>query len=93
MSNPTLDKLYEGVNLAKQNEIEFILAVGGGSVIDYSKALSVSVHCADDPWEKYYLKMEPLNNQVIPVGAILTMVGTGSEMNGGNKIYLFLNLK
>lgn len=83
MSNPTLDKLYEGVNLAKENEIEFILAVGGGSVVDYSKALSVSVRCDDDPWEKYYLKMESLDNEVIPVGAILTMVGTGSEMNGG----------
>jgi alcohol dehydrogenase YqhD (iron-dependent ADH family) len=83
MANPTLDKLYEGVNLARENEIDFILAVGGGSVVDYSKALSASIRCDSDPWEKYYLKMEPLNNEVIPVGAILTMVGTGSEMNGG----------
>ncbi|MDF2587997.1 MAG: NADH-dependent butanol dehydrogenase [Anaerocolumna sp.] len=83
MANPTLDKLYEGMKLAKENEIEFIFAVGGGSVVDYSKALSVSVKCDVDPWEKYYLKMEPLNNEIIPVGAILTMVGTGSEMNGG----------
>lgn len=83
MANPTLEKLYEGVELAKENEIEFILAVGGGSVVDYSKALSASIHCKDDPWEKYFLRMEPLDNEVIPVGAILTMVGTGSEMNGG----------
>ena len=83
MSNPTLDKLYEGIQLAKENKIEFILAVGGGSVVDYSKALSASILCESDPWEKYYLKMEPLENEVIPVGAILTMVGTGSEMNGG----------
>lgn len=83
MSNPTLDKLYEGINLAKEHGIEFILAVGGGSVVDYSKALSVSIFCDSDPWEKYYLKMEPVDNDIIPVGAILTMVGTGSEMNGG----------
>ncbi len=83
MANPTLDKLYEGMALAREHEIEFILAVGGGSVVDYSKALSASIRCEGDPWEKYYLNMEPLSNEVIPVGAILTMVGTGSEMNGG----------
>lgn len=83
MSNPTLDKLYEGMKVARENKIDFILAVGGGSVIDYSKALSVAIKCESDPWEKYYLKMEPVDNEIIPVGTILTMVGTGSEMNGG----------
>lgn len=83
MSNPTLDKLNEGIKLARENEIEFILAVGGGSVIDYSKALSVSIKCESDPWEKYFLKMEAVDNEIIPVGTVLTMVGTGSEMNGG----------
>ena len=58
-------------------------AVGGGSVCDYSKAVSVSAYCEEDPWEKYYLKMEDVDNKIIPVGCILTMVGTGSEMNGG----------
>ena len=82
MPNPTLDKLYEGCELAKKNEIDLILAVGGGSVIDYSKALSVAAHCESDPWEKYYINKEPVDNEIIPVGSILTMVGTGSEMNG-----------
>ncbi|URZ00293.1 iron-containing alcohol dehydrogenase [Clostridium felsineum] len=83
MSNPTLDKLYEGVKLARENNIDFILAVGGGSVVDYSKALSASVHCNEDPWEKFYLRMEDPDNKVVSIGTILTMVGTGSEMNGG----------
>ncbi|MDE6658027.1 MAG: iron-containing alcohol dehydrogenase, partial [Oscillospiraceae bacterium] len=83
MPNPTVDKLYEGCKLAKENQIDLILAVGGGSVCDYAKALSVSAYCEEDPWEKYYLRMEDVNNKIIPVGCILTMVGTGSEMNGG----------
>lgn len=83
MSNPTLDKLYEGVKLARENNVDFILAVGGGSVVDYSKALSAAIHCNEDPWEKFYLRMEEPDNKVVPVGTILTMVGTGSEMNGG----------
>lgn len=83
MPNHTVDKLYEGCKLAKENTIDLILAVGGGSVCDYAKALSVSVYCEDDPWEKYYLRMEDVDNKIIPVGCILTMVGTGSEMNGG----------
>ena len=83
MPNPTVDKLYEGCKLAKENNIDLILAVGGGSVCDYAKALSVSVYCKEDPWEKYYLRMEDVNNSIVPVGCILTMVGTGSEMNGG----------
>ena len=57
--------------------------MGGGSVCDYSKALSVSVNCEEDPWEKYYLKFEEPSCEVVPVGCVLTMVGTGSEMNAG----------
>lgn len=83
MPNPTVEKLYEGCKIAKNNNIDLILAVGGGSVCDYSKAVSVSAYCKDDPWEKYFLKMEDVDNKIIPVGCILTMVGTGSEMNGG----------
>lgn len=83
MPNPTVEKLYEGAKLAKDNNVDLILAVGGGSVVDYSKAVSVSAYCEEDPWEKYYLKMEDVDNKIIPVGCILTMVGTGSEMNGG----------
>jgi alcohol dehydrogenase YqhD (iron-dependent ADH family) len=83
MPNPTVEKLYEGCRLAKENKVDLILAVGGGSVCDYSKAVSVSAYCESDPWEKYYLNMEDVDNEIIPVGCVLTMVGTGSEMNGG----------
>lgn len=83
MPNPTVEKLYEGCCLAKENNVDFILAVGGGSVCDYAKAVSVSVYCEEDPWEKYYLKMEDVSCKIVPVGCVLTMVGTGSEMNGG----------
>lgn len=83
MPNPTVEKLYEGCRIAKENNVDFVLAVGGGSVCDYAKAVSVSVYCEEDPWEKYYLKMEDVSCKIVPVGCVLTMVGTGSEMNGG----------
>lgn len=83
MPNPTVQKLYEGCRIARENQVDLILAVGGGSTSDYAKAVSVSAYCEEDPWEKYYLRMEDVDNQIIPVGVVLTMVGTGSEMNGG----------
>ncbi|TCK89099.1 alcohol dehydrogenase YqhD (iron-dependent ADH family) [Natranaerovirga hydrolytica] len=83
MPNPTTTKLYEGCKIAKENDIDLILAVGGGSVCDYAKAVSVSAYCDENPWDKYYLRMEDVDNKIIPVGCVLTMVGTGSEMNGG----------
>lgn len=83
MPNPTVDKLYEGVKRARACNADLLLAVGGGSVIDYAKAVSVSVHCEEDPWDKYYLRFEEPTCRIVPVGSILTMVGTGSEMNGG----------
>lgn len=86
MPNPTVDKLREGVRLARENNVDFLLAVGGGSCCDYAKAVSVSVNCDDDPWEKYYIRFEEPDCAIIPVGCILTMAGTGSEMNGGSVI-------
>ena len=86
MSNPTVEKLTQGCGLARANDVDLILAVGGGSVIDYAKALSVSAWCEGDPWERYYLNMEEPSNRIIPVGDILTMSGTGSEMNAGSVI-------
>ncbi|MBQ6919466.1 MAG: iron-containing alcohol dehydrogenase [Synergistaceae bacterium] len=86
MSNPTSEKLLEGAKLARENNVDLILAVGGGSVCDYSKAVSVSAYYDGDPWEKYFLKMEEPECKIIPVGCVLTMVGTGSEMNGGSVI-------
>ena len=86
MPNPTSEKLSDGCKKAREGKADFILAVGGGSVCDYAKAVSVSVHCNEDPWDKYYLRMEDVDNEIIPVGCVLTMVGTGSEMNGGSVI-------
>lgn len=83
MPNPTIHKLYEGIEIARKNKVDFILAVGGGSVVDYAKALSVSIHCEEDPWEKYYARFEEPTCEFVPIGAVLTMVGTGSEMNAG----------
>lgn len=83
MPNPTLAKLYEGIEIARSHQADLLLAVGGGSVCDYAKAVSVSVNCQEDPWEKYYLRFEEPDCKLIPVGCVLTMVGTGSEMNAG----------
>lgn len=83
MPNPTVDKLREGVRIARDNKVDLLLAVGGGSCCDYAKAVSVSVHADDDPWEKYYIRFEEPDCEIVPVGCVLTMVGTGSEMNGG----------
>ena len=83
MPNPTLEKLYEGVEIARNHHADLLLAVGGGSVCDYAKAVSVSVNCEENPWEKYYIRFEEPNCETLPVGCVLTMVGTGSEMNAG----------
>lgn len=86
MSNPTADKLREGAGVARENDVDLILAVGGGSTIDYAKGVSVSAWTEGDPWEHLYLRMEEPTGRVIPVGDVLTMSGTGSEMNAGSVI-------
>lgn len=86
MPNPTVDKLREGVKIAREHNVDFLLAVGGGSCADYAKAISVSVNCDDDPWEKYFVRFEEPTCELVPVGVVLTMAGTGSEMNGGSVI-------
>ncbi len=86
MPNPTLPKLYEGIEIARNHQADFLLAVGGGSVCDYAKAVAVSVHCKQDPWEKYFLRFEEPDCEILPLGCVLTMVGTGSEMNAGSVI-------
>lgn len=83
MPNPTAAKLREGVEIARNHQADLILAVGGGSVCDYSKAVAVSVNCGDDPWEMYYVRFEEPTCDIVPVGCVLTMAGTGSEMNAG----------
>ena len=72
MPNPTVEKLYEGCQAAREQDVDLILAVGGGSVCDYAKAVSVSAWCREDPWEKYYLRMEDVDNRIIPAGCVLT---------------------
>ena len=86
MSNPTADKLREGAKVARENDVDLILAVGGDSTIDYAKGVSVSAWTEGDPWEHLYLHMEEPTGKVIPVGDVLTMSGTGSEMNAGSVI-------
>ena len=83
MPNPTLAKLYEGIEIARKHQADLLLAVGGGSVCDYAKAVSVSVNCDEDPWEKYFVRFEEPSCETLPVGCVLTMVGTGSEMTAG----------
>ncbi len=83
MPNPTVEKLRKGIETARRHRADFLLAVGGGSVCDFAKAVSVSVHCEEDPWEKYYIRFEEPSCETLPVGCVLTMVGTGSEMNAG----------
>ena len=86
MPNPTIEKVREGARLVHNNDVDLILAVGGGSTIDYAKAVSVSAWCDEDPWEKYWVRGERPDCRIVPVGSVLTMVGTGSEMNGGSVI-------
>ncbi|WP_281511175.1 iron-containing alcohol dehydrogenase [Muribaculum intestinale] len=88
MPNPTVEKLNEGIKVARENNVDFILAVGGGSTIDYAKAVSVSAWYDGDAWQRFWIKQEdPTSGErIIPVGAVLTMAGTGSEMNGGSVI-------
>ena len=63
MPNPTVEKLNEGVDIARKSKADFILAVGGGSVCDYAKAVSVSVNCKEDAWEKYYIRFEDVDKE------------------------------
>lgn len=86
MPNPTVEKLYEGCRIARENNVDLLLSVGGGSCCDYAKGVAVSAWCDEDPWKKYYLRMEEPAGRILPVGCVLTMVGTGSEMNGGSVI-------
>ena len=84
--NPSYSQVLEGARLVRENKVDLILAVGGGSVVDCAKAISVSAYTEGDPWQKYWVEFQPLDSKVVPVASILTMVGTGSEMNGGSVI-------
>ena len=84
--NPSYNQLLEGARLVRENNVDLILAVGGGSTIDCAKGISVSAYCDGDPWQKYWINDEAVTNKIVPVGSVLTMAGTGSEMNGGSVI-------
>lgn len=86
MPNPTVEKLREGVKIARENKVDLLLAMGGGSCCDYAKAVSVAVNCDEDAWEKYFIRFEEPTCEIVPVACILTMAGTGSEMNAGSVI-------
>ena len=82
MPNPTYAKVQEGARLARENHVDFILAVGGGSVIDCCKIVSAQAMIDGDIWELENEKRE-YPTAFIPMGAVVTASGTGSEMNNG----------
>lgn len=85
MPNPTLKKTKEGIKIAKENDVDLILAVGGGSVMDCAKAIAIGVK-EPDFWNKYWLNYHPVTETPIPLATVVTMSGTGSEMDGGGVI-------
>lgn len=82
MSNPTYAKVQEGAALAKEKNVDFILAVGGGSVIDCCKIISVQAKTSEDIWDMEFIQGK-FPTDCIPVGAVVTASGTGAEMNAG----------
>lgn len=82
MPNPTYAKVQEGAKLARKNHVDFILAVGGGSVMDCCKIVSAQAKLSEDIWEMENIKKDSPTD-FIPMGAIVTAAGTGSEMNAG----------
>ena len=86
MSNPTADKLREGVDLARKHKVDLVLAVGGGSVVDCSKGIAASAKADGDVFTRFWVNQEEVTNDTLPVAAVVTMSGTGSEMNTGSVI-------
>lgn len=85
MPNPRKEVVYEGIKICKENNIGFILALGGGSVIDASKAIAAGACTDGDFWDKFYINGEPLE-AALPIGTVLTLPATGSEMNSGGVV-------
>lgn len=83
MANPTYEKVLEGARLAKENQVDMILGVGGGSVMDCCKAVSLAAVSKKDIWNEYWAKPGVIDFEPIPLGVIVTVAGTGSECNGG----------
>lgn len=83
MANPTYEKVLEGAKFAKENEIDFILGVGGGSVMDCCKAISLAARYDGDVWADFWERPGVIDFKPLPLGVIVTVSGTGSECNGG----------
>lgn len=83
MANPTYAKVLEGAKLAKENEVDWILGIGGGSVMDCCKAVSMAAVSKKDIWDEYWQKPGVIDFEPLPLGVIVTVAGTGSECNGG----------
>lgn len=83
MPNPTYAKVLEGATLAKEQNIGLILGVGGGSVMDCCKAISLAAAYDGDIWDDFWARPGVIDFSPVPLGVIVTVVGTGSEMNGG----------
>lgn len=83
MSNPTYAKVQEGAKLARENDADMILAVGGGSVMDCCKAVSLAARYDGDIWEDFWSRPGVIEVDPLPLGVVVTAAGTGSECNGG----------
>lgn len=84
MSNPTWKKVEEGAKLAREKNVDYIIAVGGGSVMDCCKMVAVAAVDDDDSlWDKYFVRFAPIEVEPLPLGIVVTATGTGSEGNGG----------
>ena len=83
MSNPTYSKVLEGAALARKNHVSVILGVGGGSVMDCCKAISLAARYDGDIWSDFWAQPGVIDFEPLPLGVIVTAAGTGSEMNGG----------
>lgn len=83
MANPTYKKVLEGASLAKENHIDLILGVGAGSVMDCCKAISMAAVSKEDVWDNFWSKQGVVDFEPLPLGVIVTLSGTGSEVNGG----------
>lgn len=84
--NPKLSFIHKGIELCKKENIDFILAVGGGSVVDSSKAIGVGLVTGNDPWQYASTGTHPEPNEVFPVGVVLTLAAAGSEMSNSDVI-------
>lgn len=82
MPNPTYAKVQQGAQLARERQVDFILAVGGGSVVDCCKVIAVQAKTQEDIWNMEYASGK-LPTSGIPMGAVVTASGTGAEMNSG----------